>query len=93
MRERKQKKLILSLSLRTKPVKGVEKLMKSPMTKYYSRVDKYSCRVCGGNHNVVIIPLRDGSGRRRVIELPFPDTETGLAGSGLKLNRRQEEGR
>lgn len=57
------------------------------MKKYYAKIDKF-CRVCGGSHDVVIIPLKDGS--RRVIGLPFPNTETKLVEVGLKLKRLQE---
>jgi hypothetical protein len=65
-------------------------LVKS-MTIYSDRLHKSSviCSVCGGDHNVIIIPLSDGS--RRVISPPFPDTETKLAELGLK-SKHQSEG-
>ena len=51
---------------------------------YSDRLDKFSviCSVCGGDHNVIIIPLKDGS--RRVISPPLPE-QNDLATLGLKL--------
>jgi hypothetical protein len=72
---------------RIQPVQGMQKLVNPLMKIHYSKLDKF-CRVCGGDHDVVIIPLEDGS--RRVISPPFPDTVTKLARLRLKLKRGQE---
>jgi hypothetical protein len=75
--------LSLEYQSKTQLIHGMVETMRI----YSSKGDKYCavCSVCGGDHNVVIIPLKDG--RRRIISLPFPNTETKLAELQLKLRR------
>lgn len=78
----------LGLSPRIRP-----KLLVKTMRIYGDRINKSSiiCSVCGGDHNVIIIPLNDGS--RRIISPPFPNDETELTKLGLKFKRSQEGSR